>query len=342
MNVTRVAVIGAGNMGSNHIRVLSEMENVRLAGVCDENVEAASRKLKRYGLGEVHPDIDSLLRADAADAVIVASPTHTHHAVAKACLERGLHVFVEKPMASTVAECEDLLDCGARAGRTLFVGHVERWNPVVARLRSFLEESFLGNIYYIETVRSGPFPKRLYGSKDGVVIDLAVHDLDLVAHLLGGLGQLYAHLIRIEARRQDVYARIMFKTVNGVLGSSEFSWISPRKERRITIFGDKGMLLGNMLDQEVWFYENGDVEIDYSDNYFQNMMMGRVSEGKVIKFPVRKEEPLRRELESFFDIVAGRKAAPDGSAGYGRDAVRYSLAVLESAERDAIVHFEKE
>jgi predicted dehydrogenase len=338
MSVLNVAVIGAGTMGSNHIRVLSDMEGVRLAGVCDENLEAATRRLKRYGIEGMYADVDSLLRGSSPDVVIIASPTHTHQAIARKCLERGLHVFVEKPMASTVSECDDLLVCARDASRVLFVGHIERWNPVIMQLRSFLEENYLGDIYYIETVRSGPFPKRLYGSKDGVVIDLAVHDLDLVAHLLGSLSQIYAHVIRIEARRQDVYARIMLKTVGGVLGSSEFSWISPRKERRITIFGDKGMLLGNMLDQEVWFYENGDVEIDYSDNYFQNMMMGRVSEGKVTKFPVRKEEPLRKELEAFFALVAG--SSPGGfDARYGREAVRCSLAVLESAERDQIVRF---
>jgi UDP-N-acetylglucosamine 3-dehydrogenase len=338
VSTIKVAVIGAGNMGANHIRVLSDIEGVRLAGVCDSNREAVARKLTRYGIGDAYTDVDSLVRGESPDAVVVASPTHTHLAIVTRCLERGLHVFVEKPMASTIAECEQMMTAASRAGRTLFVGHIERWNPVIVKLR----ENYLGEIYYIETVRSGPFPKRLYGSKDGVVIDLAVHDLDLVAHLLGGLKQIYAHLIRIGSKKQDVYARMMYQTARGALGSSECSWISPRKERRISIYGDKGMLLGNMLDQEVWFHENGDVELDYSDNYFQNILMGRVSEGKVVKFPVRKEEPLRKELEFFLGLVAGTGEGVRFDAGYGRDAVRYSLAVLESAERDSIVRFDKE
>ena len=110
----------------------------------------------------------------------------------------------------------------------------------------------------------------------------------------------------------------------------------------MTVYGDNGILIGNLIDQEIWFYENGDVDLDYSDNYFQNVLMGRVSEGKVIKFPVRKEEPLRKELESFVGLVAGREPATGFDARYGREAVRYSLAVLESAERDHIVHFEQE
>jgi predicted dehydrogenase len=192
-------------------------------------------------------------------------------------------------------------------------------------------------VYYIETVRSGPFPKRLYGSKDGVVIDLAVHDLDLVAYLGGELEQLYSHQIRVGDRRQDAYARVMLKTKKGILGSCEFSWISPRKERSISVFGDKGMLLANMLDQELWFYENGDVEVDYSDNYFQNVLLGRVSEGRVIKFPIRKEEPLRKELDFFLALVSGSAGEHDSS--YGKRAVAYSLSVLCSGQRDEIIRF---
>ena len=87
----------------------------------------------------------------------------------------------------------------------------------------------MGDIYYLETVRSGPFPKRLYGSKDGVVLDLAAHDLDLVGYLFGRLVHIYAHQIQTDSHHQDIYARVMFKTERGTLGSSEFSWISPRK-----------------------------------------------------------------------------------------------------------------
>ena len=337
MEAKRLAVIGAGAMGSNHIRVLQAMEGVELCAVSDNMKADALRGTKRNGFGAVYADAEEMLAKERLDAVVVASPTATHKGLALSALRRGLAVLVEKPLASTEAECQEILDAAARAGRPLMVGHIERFNPVVAKLKSSLDEGFLGDVYYIETVRSGPFPRRLYGSRDGVVIDLAVHDLDLVAHLTGDLEQLYSHQIRIGDRKQDAYARVMLKTRKGVLGSSEFSWISPRKERRINVFGDKGMLLANMLDQELWYYENGDVEVDYSDNSYQTVLMGRVSEGRVIKFPIRREEPLRKELEHFLSLVGGPGTAHD--AGYGKRAVGYSLAVLRSGERDEIVRF---
>jgi predicted dehydrogenase len=132
----------------------------------------------------------------------------------------------------------------------------------------------------------------------------------------------------------------MLKTESGVLGSSEFSWISPRKERSISIYGDKGLLVGNLTDQEVWFYENGDVGIDYSDNYYQNVIWGRVSEGKVVKFPIKKEEPLRKELEFFCRLIRGEVQGHDPL--HGKLAVEYSQAVLDSGRSGQVVRFKGE
>jgi UDP-N-acetylglucosamine 3-dehydrogenase len=337
VSAKRLAVVGAGVMGSNHIRVLQGIDGVELCAVSDNAKADALRSSPHNSVPSVYADATEMLAKERLDAVVIASPTPTHRPLALAALERGLAVLVEKPMASTEAECQEIIDAAEREGRPVMVGHIERYNPVVAKLKSFLDEGFLGDVYYLETVRSGPFPKRLFGSKDGVVIDLAVHDLDLVSFLAGELEQLYSHQIRIGDRRQDAYARVMHKTRKGILGSSEFSWISPRKERRITVFGDKGILLANMLDQELWYYENGDVELDYSDNYFQNVLLGRVSEGRVIKFPMRKEEPLRKELDAFLGLVGGAGGTHDAS--YGRRAVAYCLAVLRSGERDEIIRF---
>jgi UDP-N-acetylglucosamine 3-dehydrogenase len=237
-------------------------------------------------------------------------------------------------MAPTVAECDQLIADAGRFQRVLMVGHIERFNPVIVRLKELLDQKFLGDVYHVETTRVGPFPRRLYGSKDGVVIDLAVHDLDLVAFLFGPLRQLYSNHILTPGASQDIHARVMFKTVSGIVGTSQFSWISPKRERSITVIGDKGIIQGNLNEQEIWFFENGDVDIDYSDNYFQNVMMGRVSEGKVIKFPLKKEEPLKSELSRFCQL--SREGARV-DATYGREAVRYSLSVLRSAQNDEIV-----
>ncbi len=337
-----IAVIGTGRMGVNHVRVISEMEGVNLVAVVDFNRELAERVAKKYFVESVYDKVETMLGKEKIDAAIVATPTSYHYSVGRLCIEHGLHVFLEKPMASTVKECDELINLAKEKKLKLMIGHIERFNPVIVKLKEFLNNNLLGDVYYLETVRSGPFPKRLYGSKDGVVIDLAVHDLDLIDYLFGKIGQVYAHHIKTKEHKQDIYARVMFKTQTGVIGSSEFSWISPKKERRISVYGDKGMLLGNLLDQEVWFFENGDVSIDYSDNYYQNVLWGRVSEGKVTKYPIKKEEPLKRELEFFFKLLKKENNISNElefDPSYGKRAVDYSLSVLESADRDKIIYF---
>ncbi len=340
MREVRLAVIGVGRMGTNHARILSEMENVRLAAVCDADRDAAEKIARRYLIPSVYTEIDELVEQEKPDGAVIAVPTAEHSQAAEKCFRARVHALIEKPLASSPQQCTSILEQAAAAGVQVLSGHIERFNPVVLQLKQYLQENFLGKIFYIETVRSGPFPKRLYGSKDGVVIDLAVHDLDLVNYLFGRLEHLYAHYIQTDSHRQDIYARVMLRTQNGVLGSSEFSWISPRKQRSISIYGDKGLLVGNLVDQEVWFYENGDVGIDYSDNYYQNVIWGRVSEGKVIKFPTKKEEPLRKELEYFCRLMLGE--IKDYDPLHGKLAVEYSQAVLESGRSGQLVRFRTE
>ncbi|GAH18997.1 unnamed protein product, partial [marine sediment metagenome] len=216
-------------------------------------IEEAQRLAKKYFIPASFSSVKNLLDETQLDALIIAAPTTEHARIAKTCIERNIDTFIEKPMASTVEECQEIIDIANNRGVRLMVGHIERFNPVIEQVRIFLDQELLGEIYYVETVRSGPFPKRLYGSKDGVVIDLAVHDLDLIHYLFGKLSQIYAHHIQTDTHKQDIYAKVMFRFELGILGSSEFSWISPRKERSISIYGDKGMLFGNLLDQEVWF-----------------------------------------------------------------------------------------
>lgn len=340
MTKLKVAVIGAGRMGSNHIRVLSAMTRVDLIAVCDNRVVEAKRLAKRYFVPYVFLDVKKLLENTTLDAVVIATPTREHAQIALWCMEKNLNVFIEKPMASTVVECQQVIESARRQQVHLMVGHIERFNPVIEKISALLSEHLLGDIYSVATIRSGPFPKRLYGSREGVILDLSAHDLDLIQYFFGEFTQIYAQNIKNEPNGQDIYAKVMFQTKEGILGNSEFSWISPRKERSISIYGDNGLLYGNLLDQELWFYENGNVGIDYSDNYYQNVLWGRVNEGKVIKYPIKKEEPLLKELSFFINLLSNRKINFD--PGYGKLAVQYSQAVLQAATENRIIFFEQE
>ena len=336
--MSKIALAGVGKMGMNHLRVLHEMPGVEVAAICDADPNNLSKAAQKHQITRTYTDLDELLEKESLDAVVLATPTARHMDQASQCLKRGLSLFVEKPLAPSEEECEAIIMQAKDAGQLLFVGHIERYNPVISRIVELLAESFLGEVYYVETVRSGPFPKRLYGSQDGVVIDLAVHDLDLVSYLFGGLRKIYAQHITIgpDGGNQDIYAKAMFETERGIVGSSEFSWISPRTERSISIYGDKGLLVGNLREQELWYYENGDAGVDYSDNYFQNVLMGRVSEGQVVKFALRKAEPLVREYEEFTGLLESGEAH---DPQYGLNAVKYALAMLKSAGTEEVLLF---
>ncbi len=169
----RVGVVGVGVMGANHARVLSEFPGVELAGVADPDRKRAHFVGGTLGCPAL-ASIEELLDR-GVDAVTIAAPTHLHRDIALACIERGVHVLVEKPIASTVSEGEDIIKAARRAGLTLMIGHVERFNPAVQAIAEAIRSEY---ILSIAITRVGPFPPRM--SNVGVVIDLAVHDIDLI------------------------------------------------------------------------------------------------------------------------------------------------------------------
>ncbi|HXQ84670.1 MAG TPA: Gfo/Idh/MocA family oxidoreductase, partial [Xanthobacteraceae bacterium] len=169
----RIGVIGVGVMGSNHARVLSELPGVKLIGVADP--DRKRRDLVARTLGCAAFDDAEALMHHGVDAVIIAAPTHLHRDIATACAARGIHVLVEKPIASTVEESRAIVAAARRAGVTLMVGHVERFNPAVESIKKAIKDQ---DILSIAITRVGPFPPRM--SNVGVVIDLAVHDIDLI------------------------------------------------------------------------------------------------------------------------------------------------------------------
>jgi predicted dehydrogenase len=169
----RVGVVGIGVMGSNHARVLAEFPGVKLAVVADP--DQAQTDFVGHALGcPTVRDVHELLDC-GVDAVSIAAPTHLHREIALTCIKRGVHVMVEKPIASSVEEGRDIIAAARTAGVVLMVGHVERFNPAVQAIKDALRGE---DILSIAITRVGPFPPRM--SNVGVVIDLAVHDIDLI------------------------------------------------------------------------------------------------------------------------------------------------------------------
>lgn len=286
----RVGVIGVGVMGSNHARVLSDMAGVELVAVADPDAKQREFVAGTLGCGAV-ADAEALLRA-GIDAAIIAAPTHLHHDIAKQCIDQGVHVLVEKPIASTIEESRAIVAAARRAGVTLMVGHVERFNPAVQSIKRAIKDQ---NILSIAITRVGPFPPRM--SNVGVVIDLGVHDIDLIRWFTESeIVEIQPQMSSAVAEREDI-ALLQFRTASGVLAHINTNWLTPFKARNIHIATRDKYLIADLLTLQVTECFGFQPDGSYS--------MRHLSVGYA--------EPLRSELVAFVDAVrSGERPAVTG------------------------------
>jgi predicted dehydrogenase len=280
-------------MGSNHARVFSDMGAVELVGVADPDVkqrEFVARTLGCAGFA----DIDGLLRA-GVDAITIAAPTHLHHDLALECISRGVHVLVEKPIAPSVEEGRAIVAAARRAGVTLMVGHVERFNPAVESIKRAIKDQ---DILSIAITRVGPFPPRM--SNVGVVIDLAVHDIDLIRWFTDSeIVEIQPQLSSAVAEREDI-ALLQFRTASGVLAHINTNWLTPFKARTIHVATRDKYLIADLLTMQVTECFGFQADGSYS--------MRHLSVGYA--------EPLRSELLAFIESIrSGRVPAVTGEEG---------------------------
>jgi UDP-N-acetylglucosamine 3-dehydrogenase len=286
----RIGVVGVGVMGSNHARVLSDMAGVELVGVADPD-----GKQRDFVAGtlccEAVSDVDALLRL-GVNAVTIAAPTHLHHDIALKCIGQGIHVLVEKPIASTVEEGRAIVAAARRAGVTLMAGHVERFNPAVQSIKRAIKDQ---DILSIAITRVGPFPPRM--SNVGVVIDLGVHDIDLIRWFTESeIVEIQPQTSSAVAEREDI-ALLQFRTASGVLAHINTNWLTPFKARNIHIATRDKYLIGDLLTLQVTECFGFQPDGSYS--------MRHLSVGYA--------EPLRAELVAFVNAIrSGERPAVTG------------------------------
>ncbi len=289
----RVGVVGVGIMGSNHARVLADLPGVELVGVADP--EASQRDFVAQALScSTFTELDGLLAA-GVDAAIIAAPTHLHRDLAVACASRGVHILVEKPIASSVAEGRAIIAAARTAGVTLMVGHVERFNPAVQTIKEAISNE---DILSIAITRVGPFPPRM--SNVGVVIDLAVHDIDLIRWFTDSdIVEVQPQLKSAVAEREDI-ALLQFRTASGVLAHINTNWLTPFKARNVTVATRNKYIMGDLLTRQVTECFGFQSDGSYS--------MRHLSVGHA--------EPLRAELQAFIGAVrTGATPAVTGEEG---------------------------
>ena len=305
----RIAVIGAGSFGRNHLRVLRQLESAKLAAVVDTDDRRARESAAQF---ECEAVTELAALSGRVDAAVVATPTVTHAEIGCALLEQGIDVLVEKPIANDVSSAERLIETAARCGRILQAGHLERFNPAVTALRKMVR-----NPLFFEVHRLSLFSPR---SLDvDVVLDLMIHDLDIVLTLTGRLPEeIRAAGISILSPKVDI-ANVRLAFPGGCIANLTASRVSTERVRKIRLFQPRQYL-----------------SLDYAR---QDLIAFEVSPSNQIGFqsvPVEKDEPLKLELASFLESVQSRRVT--GVTGEeALRALRVALEILDKIEFHARV-----
>lgn len=322
----RAGVIGLGVMGRNHARVLSSLEGVELVGIVDPGV--AEQDISQFA--EIFESIEELLKK-GIDYCLVAVPTALHEEIGLQLAAAGVHALIEKPLAHNPESAQKLSTAFIKAGLVGAVGHIERYNPALQEARRKVMAGELGQIYQINTRRQGPFPTRI--ADVGVVKDLATHDIDLTSWVSGQAYEaVSARTAHRTGRIHEDLVNIVADLTDGTIASHTVNWLSPFKERRTVISGERGALVADTLTADLTFYANGSMPSQWDD-----MANFRgVSEGDVIRFAIAKPEPLRTEHETFRDSVLG-KQVDIVTLEQGLETVKVAEAVLESASKGLTV-----
>ena len=307
----KVGVIGTGNMGSQHFRVYEDLSNLcEVVAISDANPAQFERFRKKTGT-KFFQNYGDMLDQTELDAVSIAVPNNLHHDVAIGCLEKGIDVLVEKPMALSVNDAKDMIKVAKRNDRILMVGHIERFNPAVQFIGKFIADGKLGAIFYLSSRRIGVYPSRFEGpGKFGVSLDLAIHDVDVMRFLMHGPARLIhkEKMKRLSEKDDYVCLTLGFGDVVGVV---EASWLSPFKIRQLLITGEKGLAIVDYLGQTV------DIISGYrDDSEFRGYANFLSLEYEIAKPVIKKEEPLKVELGHFLDCVSNHSTpSSDGTNG---------------------------
>jgi predicted dehydrogenase len=317
-----VGVVGLGYWGPNLARNFDALAGAGLSWVCDGSPEQLERMASRFPGARTSTELAELLADPGLDAVAIATPVPTHAALAQRCLEAGKHVFVEKPLAQSVAEAEQVVAAAREHGRTLMVGHLLEYHPGVERLKGLMDSGELGTVHYIYGNRLNLGKLR---ADENALWSLGAHDVSVVLRLAAeepvechAFGESYMR----EGVEDVVFCYLRFPS--GLAAHLHLSWLDPHKERRFTVVGSRRMATFDdmAIERKLTVYDKG-FEQDYR-NYGEYIARS----GDVWSPGVPNDEPLRLECRHFVDrVLDGEPPRSDGASGLR------VVRVLEELER---------
>jgi predicted dehydrogenase len=308
----RVGVIGYGYWGPNIVRNFHAQENSRVVAVCDKSPNSLRRAHQSYPGLYLTEDCRELLTATNVDLIAVVTPVWTHYELAKAALENGKHIFVEKPFTSTAQEAEELIELAERKSLQIMVDHTFLYTGAVMRIRDLIEDGTLGDLYYYDSTRVN---LGLFQHDVSVMWDLAPHDLSIMDYLIKERPEA---VVATGENHLNGVADVAFLTIyypNKLIGHINVNWLSPVKVRTTLIGGEKKMLVWNDLeaDEKIRVYDKG-VKMASGEEVYQTLISYRT--GDMWAPRVEQVEALKVEAAHFVNCISGnKKPFNDGAAG---------------------------
>jgi predicted dehydrogenase len=323
----RVAVIGCGRWGPNHIRVFSESTRSRVLACADTSKSKLKHIASRFNHIHTTTEYRELLDNPEINAVVVATPTASHTEITTQALRAGKHVLVEKPLSSTVEEGLELARLARETGLVLMVGHVFLFNSGINRLRQMVVSGELGRIHYLDAARTNLGPIR---GDVNALYDLATHDISIFNYLLGAMPTEVSAIGRCISQKtiEDVcFATLRYP--DGTLGHIHVSWMNPRKVRTMTVVGEKKMAHWDDINptDPVSIYDKGLDEEPYYDSFGEFHYLLR--SGDMHAPSIRQSEPLTAQAQAFIEWVLDGKAN-ESNVDYGVNVVRVLKAAMRS------------
>lgn len=326
----RIGLIGCGIWGRNYIRNFEHLDDVQMYAVSDPDGDNVKRAVRLMPTVNATTSAVELIADPLVDAVIIATPASTHYELAKATLLAGKHVLVEKPLANSSVEAEELTSLAADRGHVLMVGHILEYHPATNRLKKLIDDGELGRIQYLYLIRTNLGRIR---TDVNVMWDLAPHDLSIVHYLLGDSP------VRVSAKGKSYVLRgiedvvfMLLEFENDVIASIHISWLDPEKIRRVTVIGDKKMAVFDDLEglEKIRVLDRGvdyDPEIEREFEDFGSFQLA-YRYGDIWIPNIQLSEPLRNQCTHFIERI-NDGAAPRTDGESGLRVVR----VLEAAQR---------
>ncbi len=310
--MVKIAVIGVGGWGKNHARALSELN--ALSAVCDLDQQRAESLAGKYGVNW-YTSVDDLLKNEKPDGAVISTPTATHYAIAKQVMEKRVNALVEKPMAPSSTECEQMATIAKRNNVILTTGYIERFNPAVNDVKNFISSKQYGDVLMLEFHRENRMPLNIHDV--GIIYDTSVHDIDTALYLSDDKPTVVFAKAGSTSGIHEDFAAIILGFKNQKIAFIATNWITPKRVRNFTVVCTEAIITGDFVTQEI-----------------------KIDQGENTVIPRREfKEPLMLELKNFLDAIDG-KTKPLVSADDALNTTRVAEAALLSSKTGSQIYLD--